>query len=77
MKRTAKKKPYKTAILIPDAVKPTIFQLECIYSCHKDRDGSIVYLLYDWDDQGCYVELRPGQWLCQDYDGRWEVRDAL
>lgn len=97
-----KKKRYRQAILVPNGVMPTIFQLPCIFSCHKepikrgqsgDRTGSaerevsrpqgkeadesIVYLLYDWDEQGNYVELRPGQWLCQDYDGRWEVKDKL
>ena len=70
-------KRYKTAILIPDGITPTIFALPCIYSCHKEADGRICYLLYDWDERGKYIELRPGQWLCQDYDGKWEVKDKL
>ena len=74
-------KRYKKAILIPEGVTPTIFALPCIYSCHKEpiRDGEygIVYLLYDWDEQGNYIELRPGQWLCECYDGKWEVKDKL
>ena len=70
-------KRYKKAILIPDGVTPTIFALPCIYSCHKGVDGGIVYLLYDWDEQGNYIELRPGQWLCECYDGKWEVNDKL
>jgi hypothetical protein len=77
MREIVEKKRYRRAILIPDRVMPTIFQLECICSCHKDADGRVVYLLYDWDEQGQNVELRPGQWLCQDYDGRWEVKDKL
>ena len=70
-------KRYKKAILIPDGVTPTIFALPYIYSCHKGFDGGIVYLLYDWDEQGNYIELRPGQWLCERYDGKWEVKDKL
>lgn len=80
------KKRYRQAILIPEGVTPTVFALPCIYSCHKEpvereqgKDGEdrIVYLLYDWDEQGRYVELRPGQWLCEDYDGKWEVKDKI
>ena len=70
-------KRYKVSIQVPERIMQTIFTLECIYSCHKDKDGRIVYLLYDWDNEGRYVELRPGQWLCQDYDGRWEVKDKI
>ena len=43
----------------------------------KGVDGGIVYLLYDWDEQGNYIGLRPGQWLCECYDGKWEVKDKL
>ena len=70
-------KRYKQAILIPDGITPTIFALPCIYSCHKEADGRICYLLYDWDERGNYIELHPGQWLCQDYDGKWEVKDKI
>lgn len=55
----------------------SFFELECIYYCHKDAEGKPVYLLYDWDDEGRYVEARPGQWLCQDYEGRWTVKDKM
>ena len=71
------KKRYRQAILIPNGITPTIFALPCIYSCHKEADGRICYLLYDWDEQGKYVKLHPGQWLCEDYDGKWEVKDEL
>jgi len=70
-------KRYKQAILVPEHITPTIFALPCVFSCHKEADGRIVYLLYDWDEQGQYVELRPGQWLCEDYDGQWHVETQL
>ena len=70
-------KRYKTAIHVRDVITPTTFALPCIYSCHKEADGRICYLLYDWDNQGNYIEARPGQWLCQDYDGKWEVKDKI
>lgn len=70
-------KRYKQSILVPAVITPTIFALPCIYSCHKEADGKICYLLYDWDEQGQYVELRPGQLLCEGYDGKWEVLQRI
>ena len=67
-------KRYRQVILIPKKVTPTIFSLPCVFSVHKEADG-ICYLLYDWDEQGNYIELRPGQYLCEDYDGKWEVKN--
>ena len=64
---------FKQAILISERVSATIFHLPCIYSVHKEADGRLCYLLYDWDSNGQYVELRPGQWLCETYDGKWCV----
>lgn len=64
---------FRQAIHIGSRVTDTVFRLSCIYSVHKEADGGICYLLYDWDEQGQYVELRPGQWLCEDSDGRWHV----
>ena len=52
-----------------------ILSLPCVYSCHKKADGSFCYLLYDWDKQGQYVEAHEGQWLCEDYNGKWTVRN--
>lgn len=52
-----------------------IMRLDCVYSCHKEADGTLCYLLYDWDDQGQYVKAHEGQWLCEGYDGKWTVRD--
>ena len=52
-----------------------IMRLPCVYSCHKEADGRLCYLLYDWDAQGQYVEAHEGQWLCEDNDGKWIVRD--
>ena len=50
-----------------------IMRMECIYSCHKDGDGRLCYLLYDWDDAGQYIEAHEGDWLVQDEDGKWRV----
>ena len=52
-----------------------LMRLPCVYSCHKEADGTLCYLLYDWDEQGCYVEVHEGQWLCEDYNGKWTVMD--
>lgn len=51
----------------------SIFNLPCIFSCHKDDEGNPVFLLYDWDDNGNYIEARPGDWLCENHEGRWSV----
>ena len=50
-------------------------RLDCVYSCHKEADGTLCYLLYDWDEKGQYVKAHEGQWLCEDYDGKWTARD--
>ena len=50
-------------------------RLDCVYSCHKEADGTLCYLLYDWDEQGQYVKAHEGQWLCEGYDGKWTVTD--
>ena len=52
-----------------------IMRLDCVYSCHKEADGTLCYLLYDWDEQGQYVKAHEGQWLCEGYDGKWTVTD--
>lgn len=38
-----------------------IMRLDCVYSCHKEADGTLCYLLYDWDEQGQYVKAHEGQ----------------
>ena len=62
-----------------DGVNPRhvtdLMRLPCVYSCHKEADGTLCYLLYDWDEQGRYVKAREGQWLCEGYDGHWTVTD--
>ncbi len=73
----SKDKHYRQLILVPEQVTPTIFRLPCVFSVHKESNGSICYLLYDWDEDGNYMELRPGQWLCEDCDGKWEVNDTI
>jgi hypothetical protein len=65
----------RQSIQIPNNVTPTIFNLPCIFSVHKQADGTPCYLLYDWDEQGQYVEAHPGQWLTCGDDGRWRVTD--
>lgn len=50
-----------------------IMPLPCVFSCHKEADGSYCYLLYDWDEEGHYVEAHEGDWLCETSDGRWLV----
>lgn len=47
----------------------SIFNLPCIFSCHKDDEGNPVFLLNDWDDDGNYIEARIGDWLCEDMKG--------
>ena len=44
-----------------------------MFSCHKESDERLCYLLYDWDDNGKYIEARKGDWLCEDEDGKWSV----
>lgn len=50
-----------------------IMRLPCVFSCHKEEGGRLCYLLYDWDEQGRYIEAREGEWLVQTEDGRWHV----
>ena len=50
-----------------------IFNLPCVFSCHKDDEGNPVFLLNDWDDNGNYIEARIGDWLCEDHEGKWVV----
>ena len=61
------------AILIPTWISRTIFDLSCVFSAHKEADGRICYLLYDWDSNGHYIKAYPGQWLCEFADGNWQV----
>ena len=53
-----------------------IMKLPCVFSCHKEGDDRLCYLLYDWDEFGNYIEARMGDWLCEDHDGRWHVEKA-
>ena len=52
-----------------------IMRLPCVSSCYKTVSGHLCYLLYDWDAQGQNVKAHEGQWLCEDYDGKWTVTD--
>ena len=51
-----------------------IMRLPCIFSCHKELDGRLCYLLYDWDEYGNYVEARTGDLLLESADGKWSVK---
>lgn len=52
-----------------------IMRLPCVFSCYKEGGrGGIVYVLMEWDSDGNRLEARQGDWLCEDYDGRWTVK---
>ena len=63
---------FKQTLRINDNVT-AIMRLPCVFSCHKESDERLCYLLYDWDDNGKYIEARKGDWLCEDEDGKWSV----
>ena len=50
-----------------------IMRLPCVFSCYKEG-GGVVYILQEWDSDGNRLEARQGDWLCEDYDGRWTVQ---
>lgn len=61
---------FKQAIKIGTHIDD-IMRLPCVFSCHKEKNGELCYLLYDWDDSGNYIKAYKGDWLCEGYDGRW------
>lgn len=61
---------YKQAIKIGSNVTD-IMRLPCVFSCHKDADGGLCYLLYVWTNNRIYAI--PGDWLCESHDGVWHV----
>ena len=66
------------AIEIPNTISPTIFKLDVVESCHKLKNGEV---LYELREKQLYPngERRPiggtfvksGQMLCQDTEGWW------
>ena len=72
---------YKQAIQIGDNVTD-IMRLPCVISCTKEfwnnTDIKYMYSLfgdtvcskYSWGDS---VIAYSGDWLCEDYDGRWHL----
>lgn len=66
-------KKFKQAIHLEGRCINDVFKLPCVYSCHKEAEGGLCYLLYDWDDDGNYIEARIGDWLCEDEEGKWHV----
>ena len=64
---------YRTIIHIDGNSIDDVFRLPCVFSCHKEPDGTLCYLLYDWDSNGNYIQARTGDLLCEDYEGRWTV----
>ena len=65
---------YRQTIRIEGRSIDDIFKLPCVYSCHKEADGRLCYILYDWDDKGQYIKAHVGDTLCEDYEGKWIVR---
>lgn len=63
---------FKQAIQVGNNVTD-IMKLPCIFSCHKEQDGRLCYLLYSWDQYGNYVEARKGDWICEEEGGGWTV----
>ena len=51
-----------------------IMRLPCVFSCHKQADGTLYYRLL-CSLRSRYVTAHEGQWLCEDYDGHWTVTD--
>ena len=51
-----------------------MMKLPCVYSCHKEN-GELVYLLYDWDEDGNYIKAHIGDWLGEDDEGKWHILD--
>lgn len=63
---------FKQAIQVGNNVTD-IMKLPCVFSCHKESDGRLCYLLYSWDQYGNYVEARKGDWICEEEGGGWTV----
>lgn len=63
---------YKQAIQIGDNVTG-IMKLPCVFSCHKTDDGSLEYLLYQWNNRQEYIKAHKGDWLCEGGEGIWSV----
>ena len=61
---------YKQCIQIGNDVT-NIMKLPCIFSCHKMNEYDLEYLMYDWDKNGQYIALHKGDWVCEDYNGKW------
>ena len=51
-----------------------MMRLPCVYSCHKEADGTLCYLLYDWDEKGQYVKAQT--WF-RDASGVFPLPDAV
>ena len=72
---------YKQAIQIGSRVTSTVFDLPCVLGCHKTGSGSpaqvVWHLFGDTEARhirwGETVTAYPGDWLCEDYDGRWHL----
>ena len=66
------------SILIGDRISHTVFSLPCVMSARKDADGKFYYTLFgdtitDLFRWGDTIVAFPGDWLCEDYDGRWHL----
>lgn len=66
---------FQKAIQVPRHVSQSVMDLPCVESFHKSGNGGYYYVLY-WihmhDNTRCKY-AHPGEWLCEDYDGKWHV----
>lgn len=63
---------YRQAIHISANVTD-IMRLPCVATCQKEDDGTLTYLLYDWQPDGSNTTARQGDWLVEHTDGSWHV----
>ena len=62
---------FKQAIRIGQSIEG-IFRLPCIAAIRKDIFGAAFYDLYGFImHDGKSVVAREGDWLCEDYKGKW------
>lgn len=66
-------KGYRQAIQIGKNIEG-IFKLPCVWTIRKDIFGAAFYELYGFLMQdGKSAVAREGDWLCEDYKGRWTL----
>ena len=63
---------YRQCIEIAPRVTDTLFSLPCVLAIHKEDGRPVLSVLAV--NTNC---ARPGQFLCEDMDGRWHVEDSM